>query len=71
MLVLRGYQANPTSWSLILEDVKSNIDQLSPGGSSSLHFRYKQTIEGQNISKVWTAFATRHQNKGHRTKVKL
>ena len=30
MLVLRGYQANPTSWSLILEDVKSNIDQLSP-----------------------------------------
>ena len=25
MLVLRGYQANPTSWSLILEDVKKQM----------------------------------------------
>ena len=29
MLVLRAYQANPTSWSLVLEDVKSNVEQLS------------------------------------------
>ena len=31
ILILRAYQANPSYWTEIINDIKANLEQLSPG----------------------------------------